>query len=310
MKILVYYFTGSGNTERVLRKFEEEFKKDGHSVDFVKIENQIYKLDKKVDVNHDDYDLIGIGYPIHAFNAPQIIYDWAKSLDKTDKMKRAFIINTSAEPLYVNHAGAIKITKILKKRGLDVQNEYHYVMPYDMIYRHKQKMAFRMWDTAQKLIPIDARTIIEGKSEMYKQVKCAALWAWFLRIEHFGSKFNGLFYSVNKKKCINCHKCVNNCPIENIKLKDGKIKFGAKCTMCQRCTYFCPTDAIRTGMFNSWRVNTPYKFEYTDDDNAYDNTNPINVKRANFYNSFWCKSVYPRYFKEAEEKIAKYNQEK
>ncbi len=309
MKILVYYFTGSGNTERVLRKFESEFKGAGHQVDFVKIENQVYKIKNKIDVNHDDYDLIGIGYPIHAFNAPEIMYDWVKTLQPLKETKRTFIINTSAEPLHVNYASSIKLSKKLKKKGFDVQNEYHYVMPYDMIYRHKAKMAFRMWDTAQKLIPIDARSIIEGKSELYKQVKCAAFFAWVLRIEHFGSRFNGIFYSVNKKKCINCHKCVNNCPIENIKLKDGKIKFGTKCTMCQRCTYFCPTDAIRTGMFNSWRVNTPYKFEYTDDENAYDNTNPINVKRANFYNSFWCKSVYPRYFKEAEEKIAKYSKE-
>ncbi len=309
MKILVYYFTGSGNTERVLRKFESEFKQKGYDVDFVKIENQVYKTKNKIDVNHDDYDLIGIGYPIHAFNAPQIMYDWVKTLTPLTNVKRTFIINTSAEPLLVNHASSIKFSKKLKKKGFDVQNEYHYVMPYDMIYRHKQQMAFKMWDTAQKLIPIDAQTILDGKSEMYKQIKGAAFYAWALRIEHFGSKFNGLFYSVNKKKCINCHKCVNNCPIENIKLKDGKIKFGAKCAMCQRCTYFCPTDAIRTGMFNSWRVNSPYKFEYTDDETAYDNTNPINVKRANFYNSFWCKSVYPRYFKDAEEKIAKHSKD-
>ena len=306
MKILVYFFTGSGNTERVLKKFESEFQKCGHSVDFVKIENQVYKVKNKINVNHDEYDLIGIGYPIHAFNAPKIMYDWVKTLEPLKNQKRTFIINTSAEPLIVNHASAIKFSRKLRKKGFDVQNEYHYVMPYDMIFRHKQQMAYKMWDTAQKLITIDAKTILEGKSELYKQVKGAAFYAWVLRIEHFGSQFNGIFYRVDKKKCIKCHKCVNNCPIENIRLKNGEIKFGTKCTMCQRCTYFCPTDAIKTGMFNSWRVNTPYTFEYTEDPEAYDNTNPINVKRANFYNGFWCKSVYVRYFKEAEEKIAKY----
>ena len=313
MKILINYFTGSGNTLRVLKEFIREFENKGHTIDLIQIENQLYKLEKKIDVNFEDYDLIGIGYPVHAFNAPEIMLDWAKSLSPLSNTKRAFIINTSAEPLDLNNISSLKLGKILKKKGLDIQNEYHYVMPYDMIFRHKQKMAYNMWSTAQQLIPIDAIDILEGKPHLLKHVPCGSLFAWIMRIEHFGAKFNGLFYRVNKNKCINCHACVNNCPTNNIKLKNGKIKFGANCTMCQRCTYFCPTDSIITGLFNTWRVNSPYTFEPTDDDTAYDKKNPMTNrerKRANWYNGFWCKDVYVKYFKESKEKIEKYNNSK
>ena len=194
----------------------------------------------------------------------------------------------------------------------DIQNEYHYVMPYDMIFRHPQKMTFRMWDTAQKLIPIDAKTILDGRKELLSHLPCGSLFAWIMRIEHFGAKFNGIFYTVDNKKCIKCNKCVNNCPTNNIKRnKKGKLKFGANCTMCQRCTHFCPTDAIKTGLFNTWRVNTPYTFQDTDDETAYDKPmTPKEKKRAQKYISFWCKGPYKTYFKEAEEKIKKNEENK
>ena len=31
--------------------------------------------------------------------------------------------------------------------------------------------------------------------------------------------------------------------------------------MCMNCTLNCPKDAIRMGLFNSWRVNKPYNFK-------------------------------------------------
>ena len=312
MKILISYFTGSGNTEKVLKKFKSEFEKEGYEVDFVKIENQLYKTENKKDIDFNEYDLFGFGYPVHGFNAPEIMLDWARSLPQVYGNKKAFIINTSAEPLKVNNISSIKFTKLIEKKGFDVQNEYHYVMPYDMIFRHHQKTAFKMWDTAQKLIKIDAKAIMAGKSEKLEHVKFGSLIAGIMRIEHFGAKFNGLLYSVDSTKCLKCNKCVNICPTNNIKRVNDKFKFGGNCTMCQRCTYFCPTDSIKTGLFNSWRVNSPYTFKDTDDEMAYDNKVPMTekrIKRADKFNDFWCKETYKKYFEEAEEKI-KNNEEK
>ena len=43
--------------------------------------------------------------------------------------------------------------------------------------------------------------------------------------------------------------------------KIGKIKFQSHCLMCMNCTLNCPKDAIKMGLFNSWRVNKPYNFK-------------------------------------------------
>lgn len=31
--------------------------------------------------------------------------------------------------------------------------------------------------------------------------------------------------------------------------------------MCMNCTLNCPKDAIKMGLFNSWKVNKPYDFK-------------------------------------------------
>lgn len=50
------------------------------------------------------------------------------------------------------------------------------------------------------------------------------------------------FYSTNS--CINCGKCAELCPLNNIKLLDGKPQWGKNCTHCMACICGCPSEAI------------------------------------------------------------------
>ncbi len=64
-----------------------------------------------------------------------------------------------------------------------------------------------------------------------------------------------LFYtfSIGAKKfyatdaCISCGKCVTNCMLNNISLKDGRPMWGKACTHCMACICKCPTEAIEYG---------------------------------------------------------------
>ena len=83
-----------------------------------------------------------------------------------------------------------------------------------------------------------------------------------MRLTYVGGSVNVLFYKVANKKCIHCGLCIKNCQKKNISFdKKGNVKFGTHCLMCMACTLNCPTDAIRMGLFNSWRVNKPYNFD-------------------------------------------------
>ena len=47
--------------------------------------------------------------------------------------------------------------------------------------------------------------------------------------------------------CISCGKCVQDCPLGNIRLSQGKPVWGTHCTHCMACICSCPTQAIEYG---------------------------------------------------------------
>ena len=44
--------------------------------------------------------------------------------------------------------------------------------------------------------------------------------------------------------CIECGKCVERCPLNNIRLENGKPVWGKHCTHCMACICDCPKEAI------------------------------------------------------------------
>ncbi len=57
------------------------------------------------------------------------------------------------------------------------------------------------------------------------------------------------FYTYDK--CISCGKCESLCPLNNIKIKNGRPKWGNNCTHCMACICGCPTEAIEYGKIST-----------------------------------------------------------
>ena len=77
MKVGIYYFSGTGNTELTVKKWQSEALARGIELDLIKIEEI-----KEAEVDVSCYDKIGFGYPIHAFNAPRNVLKFAKKIKK------------------------------------------------------------------------------------------------------------------------------------------------------------------------------------------------------------------------------------
>ena len=284
MKFLICYFSGTGNTKKIVDKYKEE-------LELKKVEVDTKKIEEELNFDINEYDVLMIAYPVHAFNAPSIVLDFAKKLSKTEKQKRLIIIKTSGEPLALNNISSQKLVKILKKKNYILTNEYHYVMPYNIIFRHSDNMAYKMWNTAQNVIPIDCKEILKNKENKLKKVFMGNVLLCLFRIDHGGGGFSGKRYKVNEK-CIKCQKCVRNCPTNNIKIENGEFKFGKNCLMCMRCSFLCPTNSIKIGLFEKWKVNGEYNFD------NYNENEEQNHKK-------YCKKSYNKYFKRCEDKIKK-----
>lgn len=282
---VIYVFSGTGNTLKIAKLYAEEFEKNG-------VDTLIYNI--KADFSDApsplDFDFVGFAYPIHAFNAPHIMLDFAKSLPKAEG-KEYFVLKSSGEPLRINNMSSLKFVGLMKRRGYKATSEYHYVMPYNMIFRHTDDMATRMWKTALELAPIEADEVLNSSKHTLPKVPFGHFLAWIMRIEHVAMRVNGRCFKVDAKKCIGCDKCVKACPMSNITRKDGKFKFGGDCLMCARCSFNCPTDAFDIALLNGWRVNGKYDVDYTGE--AQPNKH-----------AWYCKKAYARYFAAASQKIS------
>lgn len=49
---------------------------------------------------------------------------------------------------------------------------------------------------------------------------------------------------VDKEKCTGCENCVSTCPVEAIKMEDGKAVVTDACIECGQCVDACPVQAI------------------------------------------------------------------
>lgn len=282
MKAIYYVFSGTGNTKKICRQLIEESGKYG-------VESDLYMI--KPDEEYpspEEYDCVVIGYPVHAFNAPASVLKFLKrlSVNKGEK-KPAYLVRTSGEPLGLNDASGILPAKILKKRGYCVLGEFSYVMPYNIIFRHSDGMAARMWQASLKLIERDAKRLAQGGAERPRVNVFKRAVSFTLRIEHPAMYVIGRTFRVSKKKCIGCGKCAKICPQKNITMKDGKPKFGGRCVACMGCAFGCPEDAVRPSLLNGWRVNGAYRFdgEPAGDDGVCN----------------YCRRAYLRYFKAVEQ---------
>ena len=301
MKVLLIYFSGTGNTERITELYKNEFAKLGYQTDEVKLPADNRAVNG---INPDEYDFIGFGYPIHAFNAPKTVLNACKALQNRRKAlghktprKKVFVYKTSGEPVRMSDVSSLKMRGILKRRGYALTNEYQYVMPYNIIFRHTDAQVYKMWQTAQALTPVHVNEIVNGTPSLPKKMFMGGFLAWILRAEHWGAHIVGKTYKASKT-CVHCGKCVKLCPVNNIRVnKRGKIKFGGKCIMCMRCAMFCPKNSIELGILKSWKVNGEYSF-----------APPTDAPQASKHDKY-CLKAYNRYYARAEKTITEFSGE-
>ena len=258
MKILLISFSGTGHTTICGDFIKKHFEELGHSCDHYQI-----KHNNPFTYDIDSYDLVGFGYPIHAFNAPQAFVRFIKKLPKLKEKKNYFFFKVSGEPFAPNNASSYHSYLKLKRKGFELYAEKHFLMPYNIMFRYKDAIAKQMYLYLDALTKAFVLEILNNKPERIKYYPWHVVWSFLLRIEWIAPLCNSPFAHIKKDKCINCHKCINECPTGAMFVnKKNKIRIKAnKCAMCMRCAMYCSKDAITYGFMNPWKVNQPFRFE-------------------------------------------------
>ena len=250
MKVLIIYYSQTGNTQKVARAIRDGMRGEGHDVTL--------KFIKKVDFSElADYDLIGFGSPIW-FEAPPVVRKFMEEMPRLDgKAGFSFCTHGTLPAIYFP-----LVVPRLHSKGLSILGwkgwygnctvqcfpEPYYTAghPDNVDLADAAAFAKEICAKAEKWYKGDESVVpplpMPEMSLMHANVA----------IMHLGGLHNvhgGLYHDPSKCLYPKCTICMDNCPMNYIYLKSGKFgRDGDRCDDCHGCTYcelICPSGAIK-----------------------------------------------------------------
>jgi ferredoxin len=258
MQVVLFYFSGTGNTRLLTEKLQEELENMEAVVYSYAID--IY-LKKEMDLNCEEIDLIGIGYPVHAMNMPDIVADFLQNAYMISG-KKVFLYEVAGSPSKINNPGLGKGKKLLKYHGCEVVYQRHFAMGSNLFIEYDKELIKKLYEVNTEKVEQMARELLAGKKRLVKVNSVKQ--AFFDFIHHIEENVGGRTFGRHlhtNDRCIKCGKCVENCPAENIRITDDHVHFGKNCMWCMRCMAICPVDAIDPGFMKRAKAPTGFHTE-------------------------------------------------
>jgi Pyruvate/2-oxoacid:ferredoxin oxidoreductase delta subunit len=260
MKIELRYFTGTGNSLKVLNTCKETFIENNHSVEISAIE-----AGKQLP---DDSDIIGFCFPVYAFGIPRICTKYLESLQRFKKLQDAFVLITAGDKDESGFSVG-RCVKILRKKNCRVIYSGVIEMPINWI----PAMNPPSKDEALNIIEkgtVQAKeissNILNGIHNFHefnypKRYSRFGLYKEYYLFKYLGIKNLWRTFKVYDT-CNGCQLCSKICPTASIKMVNNKPVWASTCEQCMRCINFCSEEAI----FQSMGGDTKGKNRYYEPD--------------------------------------------
>ena len=237
---MVLYFSATGNTRFIAEELARRLNDD--CVDLL----PRFKSGDHTPL-HSDRPFI-ICAPVYVCEMPRFMSQYLKQQEFTGSREVYFIFTSGG---YCGCSGVLA-KSMFRRKGMLYRGHAEFKMPrnyvasdaYDMLTPEETEARIRSaW---QQLDPV-ADTIRTGGKLTARHV--------FLFETLITVPFNPVWCKLKltakdfsaTDKCIGCGKCVKECPLNNISLRDGKPVWGNECTHCMACICSCPVEAIEYG---------------------------------------------------------------
>lgn len=232
------YFTGTGGTARVADAFERSFLKRSITVQ---------RTELKAATSPVVFgDVLVLLFPVYAFNAPKPIMEWLEKIQSVKDRSAVVVSVSGGGEISPNTACRTATIRLLEKKGYTVIYEKMVVMPSNFLIGFDESLCAMVLHATPVIVDKVVVEIMEGKRRRtapYGIDRIASKLGYF---EVLGGSIFGRRLKVNDK-CVDCGWCEKLCPLDNIKINNGKHIFGNACVICLRCVYGCPQRAIEPG---------------------------------------------------------------
>jgi len=251
-KVVIYYFSGTGNSKNVAIWLSQVAEKNN-------IESQIInisQIDRLSIAPPEPNSLVVFISPIHGFNYPPIMLHFIMRFPKGEN--KVVLMNTRAGMLIgkfitpgLTGIAFYLSALILFLKGFSIKAILPVDMPSNWISLHpglNERTIIYLHVKNKERVVNFARKIFQGKShfkallEIYDILFAPIALGYYLVGRFFFAK---TFYA--SYDCNNCDLCIKACPVKAIIKVDDRPFWTFNCESCMKCMSNCPKKAIETG---------------------------------------------------------------
>lgn len=230
---MILYFSGTGNSEYIAEVLNQY------------LNDEIINIGKELNIiksysSNKPYVFV---VPAYAYRMPRIVEEFINNR-MFNGNKNVYVVMTCGANTGNAHVYA---KKLFDAKEMSFKGFYDIVMPdnYIVLYNPtNNEEALDIIRNSKKEAEHLVEYIINNECFPSKKENV---------INHMMSKYgNEMFYKyfVTSKgflvndDCVHCLKCVNVCPLDNIKYINKEIVYFDQCTHCMACINSCPKEAI------------------------------------------------------------------
>jgi ferredoxin len=234
----IFYFTGTGNSLAAA----EEIATRTDIEQLIPIAGEMKKESSVCGT-----EVAGFVFPLYFWGMPELV---ERFLNKVDLSACNYIFAVVTRG---GSRGKVfdDLKKILSQKGKKLNAGFYLTMPGNYIPMYgvgtEEKVNDKLKKASGKLQDI-SRIINEKKDqEITEGVFLKAMASiihsrWKQKVAR-----KDILFSLNKERCISCGLCSQVCPVDNIKMINGRPIWQHHCQECMACIHACPVEAIQMG---------------------------------------------------------------
>ncbi|HNW56953.1 MAG TPA: EFR1 family ferrodoxin [Bacteroidales bacterium] len=276
MELIIYYFTGTGNSQNVSSWVSSVAENRGIKCSQINI-----AYTDRINIPSPSKDaLVVFISPIHGFNYPPVMLNFIARFPKGKN--RVVLMNTRAG-MRIGKFVTPGLTGIafylsslfLWLKGYRVNGMVPVDLPSNWISLHpglNEKTVRYLHEKNKERVTKHAEKFLSGQKdfralrEIVQDIAITPISAGYYFIGRFF--LAKTFYA--SSDCNNCDICIKNCPVKAIVKRDSRPYWTFRCESCMRCMSNCPKRSIETAhgfvvaflLFNSLLL-TPLFYKYT-----------------------------------------------
>lgn len=244
---MIFCFSGTGNSRWVASQLSEHFQDTNYPIgEYERTESPLIpEFELKPD------EKIGFVLPIHSWGIPPIVTKFIADMQlKGYNNQLVYCIMTCGDEC--GYADRM-FHEAIEARGMTCRHLYSVAMPnsyiclpgFDVDVKELQvkKMEQLRIDLPKLISAIknDHPIAFYNKGKRFLKIKSGLIYNMFVKHSLTDKPY------ICGENCNSCGKCVRVCPVNNIKLVDGKPQWQGNCTQCLACIHYCPNRSIEYG---------------------------------------------------------------